>query len=75
MCSHPPTVRLVLGTPAADGSILTRAWTICAYAAEGLADQLGPPEAESFATAEVVDNVATALYAVPGVIRTGGPQR
>jgi hypothetical protein len=70
MCEHPAT-RLVIGAPGPDGSVHTRAWTICSHAAERLAEQLGPPSAETIATAEAARTYARALGATPGVIRTG----
>ncbi|WP_326829712.1 hypothetical protein OIE13_06120 [Streptosporangium sp. NBC_01810] len=70
MCEHPGDTRLVMGTRSPDGSVHTRAWTICTHSAEGLAEQLGPPDAETLANAKAVADVGRTMLDTPGLIRT-----
>lgn len=70
MCEQHGTARLTVGTLTADGSGVLRTWVVSACWAELLADGLGEPHIETFASQQSLAEVQQAVEGVPGVIRT-----
>lgn len=64
------TLSLTTTTP--DGGSLYQSWTICACGVDGLRDRLGPPQNESYATADTARMIAEATANTPGNIHLSG---
>jgi hypothetical protein len=66
-----PDATLSLVEETSDGGRLFQSWTICACDLPRLRGRLGPPQNESYATADAVRATAEAVLAVPGSVQTG----
>jgi hypothetical protein len=66
-------VTLSLTTRAGDGSHYIRSWTICecSVLVKRLEPLLGPPEWESAASGDAVEEIARRTLGVPGNVVTG----
>lgn len=66
-------VVLSLSTPAGDGGLVHRSWTICACSAlvHKIEPLLGPPHHQTVASRQAVADSAAAVLAVPGAVHTG----
>jgi hypothetical protein len=62
-------VTLSLAEETADGGRVFQSWTICACTLGALRARLGPPEHESFATAEATREVGEIVLGQPGSVQ------
>jgi hypothetical protein len=60
---------LSLAEQTADGGQVFQSWTICACTLGTLRKFLGPPEHESFATAEATSEIGAAVLRQPGSVQ------
>lgn len=66
-------VTLSLSTPAGDGGLLHRSWTICECSAlvRKITPLLGPPHQQTIASRQAVEDSAAAVRQVPGAVHIG----